>query len=402
MAQFRARSPDDLTILRAGMCPDCGAGVSRGMLACKACGLQFDHYQNELPAPRAPAAPAPAPTPQYAPPAQQAPQGYAPPAHPQAAQQARTPISPPPPAPHGVGQPLTLDDIELLERGPLKSSEHPLTDAEAPDVVFGPPEPLLGSSLARAAIVVMADAAICDDPMVLLGQPSSESHVVRAFLNLRRSDAAETDDPEFMHGGLAPAPVPSSAAAPRAPRPQAPAAVAPGGGVPLTLEDIEALERPVRLEQPHTFAELCDLEGVADPALGVAVTRGPTVVMGEAAVGDDPLVLLGYPPVEMRDVARAMINLRRGEGPDVDDVENLLRRPTARAATGLQPAQPQTTQPAQQAQAPRRADPEATALLDQSAIRAAADAVAREQAKQPNRVASVISARGAVLSLDDT
>ncbi len=399
MAQFKARSPDDLTILRAGMCPDCGAGVFRGVVACKACGLQFDHYQDELPAPRAPAAPAPAP--QYAPPPPQAPQGAAPPQQayaPPAPQQSRP--TAPPQAPHGVGQPLTLDDIELLERGPLKSNEHPLTDAEAPDVVFGAPDPLLGSALARAAIVVMADAAVCDDPMVLLGQPASESHVVRAFLNLRRSEGAETDDPEFMNGGLAQvAPAPSSSAAPRATRP-APASTtatpAPGGGIPLTLEDIEALERPIQPAQPHTFAELCDLEGVADPALGVALTRAATVVMGEAAVGDDPLVLLGYPPVEMRDIARAMINLRRGEAADVDDVENLLRRPPPRVATGLQPAQP--------AQAPTagRQDQEATALIDQKAIRAAADAVAREQAKQPNRVGSVIAARGAVVSLDDT
>jgi hypothetical protein len=410
VAQFKARSPDDLTILRAGMCPDCGAGVFQGVLTCKACGLQFDHYQNELPAPRAPAAPAAAPQqapPAYAPP-QQAPQGYAaPPQQAYAPQAAQPRPTAPPQAPHGVGQPLTLDDIELLERGPLKSNEHPLTDAEAPDFAFGAPDPLLGSSLSRAAIVVMADAAICDDPMVLLGQPSSESHVVRAFLNLRRSEAAETDDPEFMNGGLAPvAPAaPSTSSAPRAARPApAPAASSPGHGIPLTLEDIEALERPVQPEQPHTFAELCDLEGITDPALGVAVTRGATVVMGEAAVGDDPLVLLGYPPVEMRDVARAMINLRRGEGPEVDDVENLLRRPTPRAATGLQPVQAQAhaaQQPVQPAQ-DRRPDPEATALLDQNAIRAAAEAVAREQAKQPNRVASVISARGAVLSLDDT
>ncbi len=378
MAQFKARSPDDLTILRAGMCPDCGVGVYRGVLTCKACGLQFDHYQNELPQR---AATAPAAALQPAPP-QAAPQGHAPP------QQAYAPA----PLPmHGVGQPLTLDDIELLERGPLKSSEHPLTSAEAPDVVSGPADPLLGSSLARAAIVVMADAAICDDPMVLLGQPSSESHVVRAFLNLRRSDAAETDDPEVINAG-APVSVSVPTPAPQTARPAPPAAAEPAGrGVPLTLDDIEGLERPVRPEQPHTFAELCDLEGMSDLGLGVALTRGATVVMGEAAVGDDPLVLLGYPPVEMRDVARAMINLRRGDGPDVDDVENLLRRPPR-----VPPAPQQA--PAQA----RRGDSEATALVDQSAIRAAADAVAREQAPQPNRVPSVISARGGVLSLDDT
>ena len=162
MAQFKARSPDDLTILRAGMCPDCGVGVFRGVLTCKACGLQFDHYQNELPQRAAtPPVAAPQHAPQEpAPSPQAAPQGYAP--APQA-------YAPAPQALVGVGQPLTLDDIELLERGPLKSSEHPLTSAEAPDVVAGPADPLLGSSLARAAIVVMADAAVCDDPMVLLG-----------------------------------------------------------------------------------------------------------------------------------------------------------------------------------------------------------------------------------------
>ena len=396
VAIFKARSNDDLTILRAGMCPDCGAGIFRGMTACKACGLQFDNHLADLPAPKA-AAPAPRPAPAPAPAA--APQQqHAQQQQPQAPQARPAPApSAPPSDPSAWGRPLSLDDIEELERGALKPSEHPLTDAEGPEVVGGAADPLLGSSLSRAAIVVMADAAVCDDPLVLLGFAPVDSHVARAFIDLRRSDAADIDDAELLAAGPSvapPAPVVRAAAPARA---AAAPIVAPGGGRGLSLEDIEALEHPIATEQPHSFAELCDLEGISDPLLGAALIRGATAAMAEAAVIDDPLVLLGYPPVLPRDVARAMINLRRGDAALVDDVESLLKR-TPVTASGPVPKAP----PAPASGPVRRADPEATALLDHNAIRAAADAVAREQAKQPNRVASVISGRGGVLSLDET
>ncbi len=403
MAIFKARSNDDLTILRAGMCPDCGAGVYRGMAACKACDLQFDNNLLDLPPPKAPAPPAAPPTPPSSPPPSSPHPQYAQqaPPHAQQAQQPR-PAAPPqaaPSDPSGFGLPLTLDDIEILERGPLKFNEHPLTDAEAPEVVSGAVDPLLGSSLARAAIVVMADAAVCDDPLVLLGFPPVVSHVARAFINLRRSDAADIDDAELLAAGpptpraVATAPATTQAPSARAPAPVR-AEVAPGRG--LTVEEIEALEHPVPFELPHSFAELHDLEGLVDPLLGAALIRGANAAMADAAVIDDPLVLLGYPAVIPRDIARAMINLRRGDAALVDDVESLLKRT---------PIAPPSVVAASSASGPvRRADPDATALLDQNAIRAAAAAIAREQQQQQqqNRVPSVISGRGGVLSLDDT
>ncbi len=446
MAIFKASSADDLTILRAGMCPDCGAGVNRTMTACKACGLGFDNNLADLPAPKgapAPAAAPPqaAPQPQYSappqaqyvpPPQAQAPQGQysAPPGAPTApAFAAQSGRPPPPPSstpddPTAWGRPLTAEDIDALERGPLRDSVMPLTDAEGPDVTNGDPAPLLGSSLSRAAIVVMADAAIVDDPMVLLGYPMEPSHVARAMINLRRGDAALIDDPEVL---IASRDVASpEASGPRrgpsqdavAPEPGRAPVAAPSGGVfagpgvgkPLTLEDIERLERPYELEQPHSFAEVTDLEGGAgDPLLGAALIRGATATMAEAAVVDDPLVLLGYPPVIPRDVARCMINLRRGDAATTDDVESLLIRPAPTAAAPVTQAALAAPSRVAAPAAPvgRPPDPEATALIDQNAVRAAQAAVLQEQQRQaqlqqqnPNRVASVVHGRGGVKSLD--
>jgi hypothetical protein len=324
-----------------------------------------------------------------------------------------------------------------IERGPLRANDQPLTDAEAPDVTAGDAAPLLGSSLSRASIVVMADAAVCDDPMVLLGYPPVDSHVARAMINLRRGEAATIDDPEVLLGSRDVA-EPKPATPKRGPsqdavipdRPtQAPAGglfAGPGMGKPLTLEDLERLERPYELEQPHSFAEITDLEGgVGDPLLGAALIRGGNASMADAAVIDEPLVLLGYPAVVPRDVPRLAVNLRRGDAGLVDEVESLLQRPAptaARAPTAQEPtAQAPTTRPVAPAASapvsraptapvaptgrPAHVDNEATALLDQSAVRAAQAAVAREQAAQqaaqPNRVASRIHGRGAVQSLDD-
>lgn len=426
MAIFKAHSPDDLTILRAGMCPDCGASVYQGITACGACGLSFQNNLSDLPARKTPAAQAHRPAglaasavPPTAPPTQ-----YAPPPH-QAqtpAQRAQTPGERPRPAPSAApidpstwGKPLTLDDIMDLERGPLRANDQPLTDAEAPDVTAGDPAPLLGLSLSRAAIVVMADAAVCDDPMVLLGYPPVDSHVARAMINLRRGEAATIDDPEILLASRDVA-EPKPAAPKRGPSAdavtpdRAPAAPAgglfsgPGAGKPLTLEDMERIERPYELEQPHSFAEITDLEGgVGDPLLGAALIRGGNTSMGDAAVSDEPLVLLGYPPVVPRDVPRLAINLRRGEAALVDEVESLLQRlaPHAQPARGPAAPAPPTTAPRR----PPQMDPEATAMLDQAAVRAAQAAVWQEQAQQQqqqqNRVASRIHGRGAVQSLDD-
>jgi hypothetical protein len=453
VAIFKARSNDDLTILRAGMCPDCGASVYQGITACGACGLSFQNNLGDLPPRKAPAAPAPRPAqapppaaaPQHAPPPAHAPQApppmamqQPPPAAAQAPAQGGRPRPPPsatPIDPSTWAKPLSLDDIMEIERGPLRANDQPLTDAEGPDVVTGDPAPLLGSSLSRAAIVVMADAAVCDDPMVLLGYPPVDSHVARAMINLRRGEAATIDDPEVLVGSrdvaepkpAAPKRGPSSDAVIPDRAAQAPAGglfTGPGVGKPLTLEDIERIERPYELEQPHSFAEITDLEGgVGDPLLGAALIRGGNASMADAAVTDEPLVLLGYPPVVPRDVPRLAVNLRRGDAALVDEIESLLQRgpvapaPAQAAAQPAQPARPAPAAPAAPvapaapaAAAPRRPpqmDPEATALLDQAAVRAAQAAVAREQAaaqaqaQQPNRVASRVHGRGAVQSLDD-
>lgn len=419
MAIFKARSPDDLTILRAGVCPDCGASVYQGITACGACGLSFQNNLADLPPRKAPAA-RPT-TPPQAPPQPQAPQPLAQPPKP-AVRDGQTTPRPPPPAtptdPSTWGKPLSLEDILEIERGPLRANDLPLTDAEAPDVTSGAPAPLLGASLSRAAIVVMADAAVCDDPMVLLGYPPVVSHVARAMINLRRGEAAAIDDPEVLVGSRDIA-EPKPATPKRGPSPDAvipdrqttaPAGglfSGPGVGKPLTLEDIERIERPYELEQPHSFAEIPDLEGgVGDPLLGAALIRGGNATMADAAVFDEPLVLLGYPPATPRDVPRLAINLRRGEAAVVDEVASLLLRPTPTSAPRpAAPAAPVATAPTSAARRPVQLDPEATALLDQTAVRAAQEAVAREQAQQqarsPNRVASRIQGRGAVQSLDD-
>ena len=433
VAIFKARSADDLTILRAGMCPDCGASVNRTMTACRACDLAFDNNLADLPAPKGAAPATPAPPPAAVP---SAPQQAQPPPSRHSAQPGAPTLSaspgyggPPAPAlaalqpsvmpsdPSARGQPLTADDIDLLERGPLRSNEHPLTDAEGPDVSSGPSAPLLGSSLARAAIVVMADAAIVDDPLVLLGYPAEPSHVARAMINLYRGDAGLVDDPEVLIAARKVAPPeaspprrsPSQDAVPSLAHPTATVAptgggvvAGPGAGKALTLEDIERLEHPHELEQPHSFAELVDLNGAGgDPLLGAALIRGSTATMADAAIVDDPLVLLGYAPVIPRDVARAMINLHRGDAGNADNVDTLLVRPATHAAPQAAPS----SQPGG-----RRPDPEATALLDQAAVRAAQVAVQEELRRQPaqqahaqqnpNRVASVILGRGGVKSLD--
>lgn len=314
---FRARTADDLTVLRAGMCPDCGAGVYQGITACGACGLSFANNLADLP-PRRKSAPAPV-------------------AAPSSMKAAG------PPAARGMpearaGIPLSSEDVEALERGPLRAHERPLTDAESPDVPGLDAAPGLGSALSRAANVVMADAAVADDPLVLLGYPSPLSHVARAMINHRRADAAVEDDPERLLRTNAPSRAIGTATRRgddqgRRPRREN---VDPLYGVPLTLADIERLEqlRPAWL--PHSFAELAELAADvafgrgADETLGAALIRGGNATLAEAAIGDEPLVLLGYPPVTPRDVPRLAINLRRTDAGSVDEVESLLVRTQAR------------------------------------------------------------------------
>ncbi len=463
-------------MFRSGICPDCGSGIYQGMQKCRVCDLDFAQYAHELPAQKSkPAAPPPAPPqaappqaappqaapPQYAPP----PQGYGPPP-----QGYGPPPSAPPQAPRGggsggpvhaslspipsaqpIGKPLTSDDIDDLERGSLRPSSFPLTDAEGFDYVRGTPDPMLGSSLSRAAIVVMADAAVVDDPLTLLGMKPTEGHIVRAGINYKRSVTAECDEPQEIllsrtagnadaAKALQPAPTsrsahaaenalpagPNFAPAPAArpdhavPTPDGPRvrgdapvetprraalASAQNTGKPLSHEEMERIERPVLTAQPHSFAEAHDFVfGAPDPLLGACQLKGANVVMADAAVVDQPLVLLGY-PVEHNHVARMSINLRRADAAVVDDVVTLLQR----AAPTQAPAAPPSGAPAQASaqgapQAVRRpADPDATALLDQNAIRAAQAAVAEEEARaqQQRRPPTSVAARGGVRPLDE-
>lgn len=453
-------------MFRAGICPDCGAGIYQGMTACKVCELEFSAHAHELPQQKAkaPAAQPPQqqpppqqqqPPPQHQQPPQQPPQYAQPPQQPQAAPRERasggeprqaslSPI----PSPQIIGKPLTAEDLDELERGSMRPSSFPLTDAEGPEYVRGAPEPLLGSALSRAAIVVMADAAVVDDPLVLLGHKPVENHLARAMINLRRSATAETDDPEGLlmsrsTGGAAPSlqPEPTSRSAhaqesalpagpsfapPPAQRPStslpapdapssrgAPVAVpraaslssAQNTGKPLTFEEMERIEHPLLDVQPHSFAEATDFVfGANDPLLGAAKIKGANAVMADAAVIDDPLVLLGYPPV-MSHVARQAINLRRSDAPVCDEVGTLLQRPTTAAQPSTAPTgAPRAAAPsASPSGSGRPPDPDATALLDQNAVMAAARAVAEEEARaqQQRRPATSVGARGGARSLDE-
>ena len=328
---------------------------------------------------------------------------------------------------------MSLADIDLMERG-LPAHIYPLSEAEGPDVYRFAPNPLLGSALQRAAIVVMADAAICDEPMVLMGHPPVTSHVSRQILNRRRTEAAIFDDPEELiqsRAGPRSTPVPSSdviataggsfavgvaaAAVPSArgvpaPRTSGQPPRPPAIGKPLTLEEIMAVEFPVIATQPHSAAEAPDVEfGSPDPKLGASRIRGSNAVMAEAAITDDPLVLLGYPPV-VSHVARLGINVRRSTTALSDDVATLLQRPSAAAAhpTPSAPSAPPggapRTSPAPAAGSGRRVDADATALLDNAAVMAAAAAVAQEEAAAAAAEQSRrrnVAGRGAARPLDD-
>ncbi len=471
-------------MFRAGICPDCGAGIFLGMTQCKVCDLTFEAHAHELPPQKAkapaaappqaasPAQPQQPPAQQYQqPPAQQqyqqppAQQQYQQPPPPQQAQGSggRAPRADGPrqasmspiPSAQIIGKPLTADDIDLIERGSLKPSEFPLTDAEGPEYIRGDNNPLLGSNLQRAAIVVMADAAICDDPLVLMGHKPVENHVARAIVNYKRSFTSEADDPpELMSGraltggnwgsassgekpsarsahaaesalpsGPSFAPTPSHRPEVARPAPDNPsergappvavprAAVlssAQGLGKPLSFEEMERIERPILAVQPHSYAEATDfVAGKNDPLLGSCSIKGANAFMADAAIIDDPLVLLGYPPV-VSHITRQAINLKRTDAGICDDVSTLLQRnvpktPTAATAAPAAAAPAGGVQPSGRSAKP--ADPDATAMLDNSAVMAAAAAVAREEeaarAAANRRPGTAVSGRGGARTLDD-
>jgi hypothetical protein len=243
-----------------------------------------------------------------------------------------------------------LDEFERWERAPKRRLA--MCDAEGPDVVSGGRSPLLGAALARES-VVMADAAIVDDPLVLLGHSIGVPHVPRATIDQRRADAAAVDDVDILLRGPPPvgsassstvqgaAPAVESEGPGRAARPNAGDRASPPVAsssslsssssktvAPWTLEDIERLERPAGGQAfglPLTFAEVPDA-AASDPRLGAALTRGVPVVMADGAVADEPLVLLGYPPAPTP-IPRCAVHLTRSDAALVDDAMLLMQRP---------------------------------------------------------------------------
>ncbi len=372
MTVFQPRSADDLTVLRAGMCPDCGAGVYQGITTCGACGLSFANHLADLPPRRG------------AKPASTASTASATRVLPEPASGFLSRVPP--------GAPLSVEALSELERGPLQGHVQPLTEAEGPDVASGDASPKLGSALSRAAVVVMADAAVADDPLVLLGYPPGQSHVARAMINQRRAEAGGDDEPERLLRTNAP-PRPSDTATRRGDdqgRRSRRDDVDPLYGVPLTLTDIERLEqlRPAWL--PHSFAELADdiaFGRGADPTVGAALIRGGNATLAEAAIGDEPLVLLGYPPMTPRDVPRLAINLRRTDAGSVDEVESLLVRTPARPPTAVRVSS-------------GRAAP--AIGVDRAAIQEAQATVGQSSSTTPRPPGSArVQGRGAVQTLDD-
>lgn len=235
-------SPQDLKLLKAGLCPDCGAAVTAGMVACAVCKTSFGAHASVLqPLPSAVAAPRAAP----------------------AAAMARAPALLP------TSRGLTAEQIDELERGMHARSLFPHTFAEGPE---NGAALALGSALARGALLVMADAALVDDPLVLASGKPTPTAIPRVKHNVASSSAAMVDDAPPMTSSpparapaqapahaVAQAPGAASARAPaRGPAPPAHAIAAP----PPTAPDTRpfATTAPVATaippsEEPETVPE---------------------------------------------------------------------------------------------------------------------------------------------------
>src|SRR5688572_20370217 len=99
-------TPQDLKLLRAGLCPDCGATVTAGMVACGVCKVTFGAHASVL-----------------QPPAPVAPPRVAAPARAQPAAGAAS----------STARGLTAEQIDELERGMHARSLFPHTFAEGPE-----------------------------------------------------------------------------------------------------------------------------------------------------------------------------------------------------------------------------------------------------------------------------
>lgn len=170
MARFQPRTPADLKMLQARLCPECGASLQAGMVACPVCQLDFGEHAAVL-APASAAAASPVVT--------------------------RIPS----------GKPLSPTDIDELERGPAARAL-PLSAACGPELTSSMTAGL-GAALAHA-MGVMANAALVDDPDMLAGRPAPSSHIPLAVAHDARSAAALVDAAEPAPRDVAPALAPAS------------------------------------------------------------------------------------------------------------------------------------------------------------------------------------------------
>ncbi len=217
MAIFKPHAPADLKMLQAGMCPECGAALSGGVKACGVCKVQFTEEHAALIGGARKAAPGPAAA--------------------------------------GPARPLTAEEIDDLERGPLHRG-FPLSVAGAADVADGKPV-ALGVALS-AALIVYADAALVDEPAVLMGAAAPHAPIPRVRVNVPGSAAALADDGPLGASASPPAPARAAPAAAPPPPPGAvappPAAVAPPPPPPPpgALPAVAAHDAPTQPDHPVT------------------------------------------------------------------------------------------------------------------------------------------------------
>ena len=293
MARFQPKSPQEIAVFQAGFCPDCGARRDSGADRCRLCGLSFEGMPLDVTAPPAPAsAPQAAPVIAVAVPQAVVPQAVVPQAI--------------------VAAPFasTAPDVDHLERG-LSAWPHPVSQASLPDA--GWTKTGLGAAL-RQAFVRMADAALADNPDVLLGRGDGAGHIGRAHPHAG-SDAAVVDEPRTLlaRGGHAPSSFPARSGT-------ATQAGPPSLG-PLTLKSLEwSLDGDAIA---LSAAATADAVRLPSAGLGLAMMRGPNMVGANAALADAPETLLSF-AVRGSHVTAAILEARTSKAAGVDDALGML------------------------------------------------------------------------------
>ncbi len=125
---------------------------------------------------------------------------------------------------------------------------------------------LLGSALARAAQLVMADAVLVDDPLMLASGKSAPTAIPRVKHNVASSSAAMVDD------------APPVTSSPPAPRPQAPAPPRPQAPAPPA----RAIAAP-----PPTALDTMPVATTAPVATAIPPTEEPETVPEQPAFDPD-------------------------------------------------------------------------------------------------------------------